>query len=112
MRLTHLTYLGFYLNGAQSSGKFSAISIGDVKRELENNSLFEFLESKLGSDIDTSRLHPSEKEFLSKEWKEMSLSIDEARELCISEGGLSLLLAYVLETIQRFNSGHYKGEGI
>jgi hypothetical protein len=59
------------------------------------------LEQQLGQDIDTSILSEKEKGELNAEWLDMSLAIDENRKLCVEKGGLCLLVAYVLESIQR-----------
>ena len=33
----------------------------------------------------------------------MALAINESRKMCVEKGGLCLLVAYVLESIQRLN---------
>ncbi len=101
MRLSALTAIGFYINGALGSGKYNDISIQDVKKQLENHNLFKFIEEKLGMDVDTSHLSSEDKKELSEEWLDMSLSIDEGRKLCVDKNGLALITAYILESIQR-----------
>ncbi|WP_193133708.1 hypothetical protein [Klebsiella grimontii] len=103
MKLSQLTFLGFYLNGAQGSGRYDFISIEDIKSELERKTLFPYLKKTLGNDIDISILTESEKEKLNDEWLDISLVIDESRKLCVEKGGLCLLNAYILESIQRLN---------
>lgn len=103
MKLTQLTFIGFYINGAQGSGKYDSISIRDVKAELENGTLFNFLQKKLGQDIDTSIFSEEEKAMLNAEWLDLALAVDEGRKMCVDKGGLCLLVAYVFESIQRLN---------
>jgi hypothetical protein len=101
MKLSSLTAFGFYINGALGSGKYSDISIQEVKSQLENHNLFNFLEEKLGIDVDTSHFSNDDKKELSEEWLDMSLAIDESRKLCVDKNGLALITAYILESLQR-----------
>lgn len=103
MKLSQLTFIGFYLNGAQGNGRYDSISIDDVKAELEKGTLFEYLQRGLGQDIDTSIFTEEEKAALNAEWLDMALAINESRKMCVEKGGLCLLVAYVLESIQRLN---------
>ncbi|MCK7633675.1 MULTISPECIES: hypothetical protein [unclassified Shewanella] len=103
MTLTQLTFIGFYLNGAQGSGRYDSISITDIKTELEKGTLFPYLEKQLGQDIDTSIFSEEEKAALNAEWLEISLVTNEKRKMCVEKGGLCLLVAYVLESIQILN---------
>lgn len=103
MRLSQLTFIGFYLNGAQGNGRHGSISIADVKSELAKGTLFSYLEQQLVQDIDTSILSEKEKTELNAEWFDMSLVIDESRKMGVEKGGLCLLVAYVFESIQRLH---------
>ena len=103
MKISQLTFLGFYLNGAQGNGRHGSISIEDVTRELEKGTLFPFLEKELGSDIDTSIFSDAEKAMLNAEWLDISIAVDESRKMCVEKGGLCLLVAYIFESIQRLN---------
>jgi hypothetical protein len=87
--------LGFYLNGALGSGKYDDISIDEVKKRIRDRAIFDYLKMKLGSDIDITVLRPN------AEWEDMSYALDEARKLCVDRHGLCLLMAYILEGIQR-----------
>ncbi len=103
MKLSQLTFIGFYLNGAQGNGRHHSVSIDDVKAELEKGTLFEYLQRELGQDIDTSIFTEEEKAALNAEWLDMALAVNEGRKMCVEKGGLCLLVAYVLESIQRLN---------
>jgi hypothetical protein len=105
MRIGQLTSLGFYLNGAQGTEKYNHISIEKIKQELEKGSLFQFLEEELGSDIDTSILSEEDKLALNAEWLDISQVTNERRKMCVENGGLCLLIAYIFESIQRLNNG-------
>lgn len=103
MKLSQLTFLGFYLNGAQGKNKYDYLTIDKVKEELGKGNIFQYLQEEMGVDIDTSVLSDEEKLKLNKEWLEISLGVDEGRKLCVDEGGLCLLVAYIFESIQRLN---------
>lgn len=100
MRIAQLTFLGFYLNGAQGSEKYDDITIEEVKERIQDHTIFEFLKSRLGSDVDLSALSPEEKEELNNEWDSLTNAVDESRKMCVDRGGLCLLVAYLLEGIQ------------
>ncbi len=105
MRISQLTFLGFYLNGAQGTDKYDHITIDKVKGELANGDIFQFLQKELGIDIDTSILSDEEKAALNEEWLDISIAVNESRKLCVDKGGLCLLVAYIFESIQRLNRG-------
>ncbi len=44
MKINQLTYFGFYLNGAQGSGRYNSITIEDIKAQLAKGTLFEYLQ--------------------------------------------------------------------
>ena len=101
MRISQLTFLGFYLNGALGSGKYNDISINEVKERIRDHTIFDYLKDKLGSDIDLSALKIEDRQELKNEWEDMADAIDEARKMCVDKNGLCLLMAYILEGIQR-----------
>jgi len=101
MRISQLTFLGFYFNGALGSGKYDDISIREVKEKIRAYTIFDYLKSKLGSDIDLSALSPEDQLELNREWEDLADAVDESRKMCVERNGLCLLVAYILEGIQR-----------
>lgn len=101
MHISILTFISFYLNAAMDSGKYDSLLIGEIKREIKNGTIFNFLRQKLGTDIDLSILKKSDEAELLAEWQDMLLAIDERRKMGIEKRGLTLLIAYLLEGIQR-----------
>jgi hypothetical protein len=101
MQVTQLTFIGFYLNGALGSGKYDEISIEEVKARIRDHTIFDYLKTKLGSDIDLSVLSPEDRLELNSEWEDLADAVDEARKMCVDKNGLCLLMAYLLEGIQR-----------
>ena len=101
IRLTQLTHLGFYLNGALGSGKHSDISIHEVKKRIRDRTIFEYLDERLGEDFDSSTLGEFERCELASEWEDMADVVREGRKLCVDRNGLCLLMGYILEGIQQ-----------
>jgi hypothetical protein len=101
MRINKLAFLGFYLNGALGSSKYDDISIDEVKAAIRDRSIFGLLESRLGDDVDTSLLDARDRQELMQEWASLADSVNESRKLCVDRNGLCLLVAYLLEGMQR-----------
>lgn len=96
-----LTFIAFYLNAAMDSGHYDNLSINQVKREIEAGTIFPFLRTHLGPDIDLSILKPDQEAELLAEWQDLLTSVPERRKMGIEKRGLTLLIAYILEGIQR-----------
>jgi hypothetical protein len=67
VRITQLTFLGFYLNGALGFGKYDDISIRDVKEKIHDYTIFDYLKTRLGSDVDLSILSAEDRQELNQE---------------------------------------------
>ena len=103
MKISTYTFIAFQLNGALGSGRYNDITIEQIKNELGSGHIFKYLEARLGDDLDLSLLNSNERKILLKEWKEiMDADIDPI--LCVEKNGLSLLIAYILECIQRIDA--------
>lgn len=100
MRISQLTHLLFYLNGALGSGKYDHISIEQVKERIDHGTIFNFLASALNDDLDLSILEEADKASLLNEWREM-LDIREGKKFCVNRNGICLLNAYLIEGLQR-----------
>ena len=100
MRINQLTFVAFQLNGALGSSNYGEVTIEQVKKEIRAGTIFQYLERKLGKDLDLSIVSPEERKELMDEWDGMADSINEGRKLCVVNNGLSLLIAYLLEGIQ------------
>ncbi|ELH0894231.1 hypothetical protein Q9887_001100 [Vibrio fluvialis] len=101
VRITQLTFLAFYINGAAGSGRYSDITLDECYTALENGSIFTFLKSRLGRDFDDSILEDEQKKELIEEWEGLANVVDHSRKFCIDDGGLNLVVAYILESIQQ-----------
>lgn len=72
-----------------------------MKEKIRDHTIFDYLKSKLGSDVDVSALSPDDRLELNKEWEDLADGVDESRKMCVDRNGLCLLVAYILEGIQR-----------
>lgn len=101
IRISQLTFLAFTFNGALGSGRYDDVSVEEVKRRIGDGSVFGFLSSRLGGDLDLSILSEGQEEVLRKEWEELVVAYDEHRKFAVERNGLCLLVAYLLEGVQR-----------
>lgn len=101
MRITNLTFLAFYINSAIDTGKYSDITFKEVADKIKAGSIFEFLQNRLVGDIDLSILDESKRKELLSEWQDLLAAVSTRRKFGIENNGLCLLVAYLLEGIQR-----------
>ena len=101
MRITNLTFLAFYINGAIDSGKYSDVSISLIADQIEAGTIFTFLQTRLADDIDLSILDEAKRKELLSEWQDLLAAVNARRKFGVEKSGLCLLVAYLLEGIQR-----------
>ena len=101
MPITVLTFLCFYLNSAMDSSNYDDISKSEVQDQIVAGTIFQFLRQRLGADIDLSILDADREAELLEEWQDMVAAINERKKMGIENRGLTLLIAYLLEGIQR-----------
>jgi hypothetical protein len=99
-QIRKLTFLGLFLNGAAGSGKYDSITIDQVQSEIESGNIFTFLKARLGSDVDLSLTTDAERSELIEEWRQLINVAEAKRKFLVTRGGLTLLVAYLLEGIQ------------
>jgi len=71
MRITTLTFIAFYLNGAIDSGRYDDLTTGIIKDEIKKGTVFDFLRRSLGTDIDLSILEEADEAELLAEWQDL-----------------------------------------
>lgn len=101
IKTVYLTGIAFGLNHALDSGRYSNVTVDEVKQEIRVGKVFDFLERRLGDDIDLSLLYNDDRAELAREWQHLLNAIDEVPKYGVERSGLNLLLAYVLEGIQQ-----------
>jgi hypothetical protein len=100
--LRKLTMLASSLNAVIDAGQHVGISKADVYARIEDKTIFQYLGEKfedmsrwaLGNFSEEDKWH------LLGEWQSMANAIDPERKLGVSNSGICLLLAYVIEGIQ------------
>jgi hypothetical protein len=91
--------LAIQLNGAAESGRFDHVTTAVIKRELEQNRVFDFLRRELPARVwEISKLDDVDRHQLAKEWKLMA-EVYDSEQFHVSRNGLALLVAYVLHMI-------------
>ena len=99
MHISKLTHIAFQLNGALDTGKYE-ISFDEISSEIKAETIFDFLSTRLADDVDFSIVSPEERRELTLEW-EPFLNVNARRKFCVERNGICLLVAYLLEGIQR-----------
>ena len=100
MRIYKLTNFAQHLNAALASGEFHDVSDDDVWRCIEDGSIFEFLEGRLGFSLAISALQPVDRLELMLEWESMRDCV-EPFKFGSHRLGFCLLIGYLLEVIAR-----------
>lgn len=101
MRPSKLIHLAFYLNYMMDRGYYS-FSIQEIKQQIKARTVFDFL-LKVSKDdyFDISPLDADDRTWLLDEFNNMLETIDEDRKLAVQKNGICLLLAYVIELMQK-----------
>jgi len=102
METSTLTGLVFNLNHILDRGYYE-FSIEEIKEKIRDRSLFEYLDEKISKDdyFDISMLDVNDRSWLLDGFQDMADNIDADRKLAVQKSGICLLLAYVIELIQR-----------
>jgi hypothetical protein len=96
-----LTALAFCLNVVIDGRKHENVTTEDLIAHIEDHTIFSFLSEF--PDIagwGVGGLSDDDKHHLLGEWQSMANAIDAERKFGVTENGICLLLAYVLEGIQ------------
>lgn len=106
-RLSTLSFVGFYVNSAIANGNLESVSFDEIYSGLEQGNLFDFLNNKLTGEFDFSPFEAGSEQGIGFHQVVNNvaggLNGRERRKLGIenSNHGLSLLLAFILEAMQR-----------
>lgn len=103
--ISSLGFLGFHINMAMEKGKINNISFVEVYEAVENGDILDLLEKKIPNFFDFSLFKKG-----STERKELNYILcyvsegtrnREQRKLGISDSGLCLIQAWVIEALQQ-----------
>jgi hypothetical protein len=104
-QLSALTFTGFYVNSAIESGNGDKVSFSEIYKSLENGTLFELLYREMPGEFDFSlfKSDPAETEAIHRALFDASAGFGgrERRKAGVESSGLHILMACILEAIQR-----------
>ena len=99
--LRKLTLLSLALNSLIDAGQHEGITSDEVYKEVENKTIFQYLSRfENVTRLSLNSLTEEDKWHLTGEWQSMANAIDSENQLLVSNNGICLLLAYVIEGIQ------------
>jgi len=93
------TILATHLNGAIDTGKYEAITVDVIVRELRDGDIFAFLARELGSDLDLSKFTDVDRHGLRNHWL-LFANAYEPYQFHVRRNGLPLLVGYLLHLIR------------
>jgi len=100
MRIYKLSHLAQALNSALGSGRYPDITYNVVRERIDDGTIFEFLNERVGFSPAISALGPADRLELMLEWDSMRGCV-ESFKLNGHRCGLCLLVGYLLEGIAR-----------
>jgi hypothetical protein len=101
MRTSQFRFLLWQFIACFDSGRYDNISFAEVYQHANEETISRFLIDRFGKDLDASIIDASDWATLDSEWGSMANAIDAQRKFGVSKRGLSLLMAYTLESIQQ-----------
>lgn len=113
VKLTPLTFMASEITHLLDTGKYNHVTIADIKREIRQGTIFEYLKTLAGDDIDLSIIqegttYPGFKDFYVEYLQRIvdAYSGNERRKWGIENSGLCLLLAWTIEIVQQGSGWH------
>ena len=98
MKAYKLRSLIWEFNALLDTGAYDDIAIDDVKHHARAETISGFLIDQFGEEIDLGVMEPQDWTDLNAEWQGFANAINEGRKMGIENRGLSLLLAYALQS--------------
>lgn len=98
MDVSKFIYLATAINSAIDSGEFDDITIAEVKDEIRNRNIIQYLGDRVGG-FDPSIFNDHDCEVVFDDWMDYVDTIDESRKMGVDNKGLCLVMAYIIESI-------------
>lgn len=105
-KLSTLAYVGFTINSAIENGHLNEITFIEVHQAIQQGTIVDFLEARLGQDVDLSMISgqgaKDEGAAFAKAMQYVQPAFEgrERRKTGVKSCGLCLLMAYILEAMQ------------
>jgi hypothetical protein len=107
MKSSEYRYLLWEFIGALDTGKYDSLDIEDVKRHASAGTIQAFLVDRFGDDLDLST-ELGDWTAINETWADIANAVDASRKFRVKNKGISLLLAYALEGLQRLEANEKK----
>jgi hypothetical protein len=103
MKLVNLTYAILEVNGALDTGNHDDLSVSEVTTHIQKGDIFEFLATRLGSDVDLSLLEPTIRTEITAALQDIEAAYGgrERRKWGVEHRGLCLMIAWLNELVQQ-----------
>jgi hypothetical protein len=89
------------LIGALDSGKYDSLDIEDVKRHADNRIISTFLREHFDAEHDLSGIfNDQDWATINETWADLARTVNAPRKFGVRNKGISLLMAYALESEQ------------
>jgi len=98
--IIRLTFLSFCLNSLLDQEL--KLDYQETIEQIEKGRIFEWLKTKFGDNIDLSLYETADKEALLELFNNL-LDVNARKKFMVEKNGISLLLAYCIEGVQRLN---------
>jgi hypothetical protein len=100
MEPSRLRFLLWGFIAALDSGKYDKLDIEEVRRHADARTTKQFLVDRFGKDLDLSLLDANDWAFIDETWANIANAVDARRKFGVERKGISLLMAYTLESMQ------------
>lgn len=85
---------------ASDMEKYDSVTATEVARSAEAGTIRAFLQERFGSDLDFSLLKPEDWAAVTETWANLANAVDARRKFGVQNRGVSLLMAYTLQSLQ------------
>lgn len=101
--LINLTHTLLEINAAIDTGKYSSISLADIRDHIHQGDIFQYIKTTVGDDIDLSLIIGERSNEITAELQNVGnvLFGQERRKLGVENSGLCLLAGLIIELIQQ-----------
>jgi hypothetical protein len=85
---------------AADSGKYDSLSIEEVRRHADAETIPAFIVDRFGDDFDLSTFDADDWTEIARTWASISNAVDARRKFGVENKGICLLMAFALESMQ------------
>lgn len=101
MNASSYRFLLWQLIAAADTGDFDKLSIDDVKLHARGGTISKFMQEKFGEIADFSIIKADDWKEIDQTFQDMENAINARRKFGVEHRGITLLMAWTLEGVQR-----------